>query len=65
MWLLLVVLLVVPLACSGSSERIGRPEVWEERYFVPGLYEKRLAGDTSYLEPESATALMNCPAMTN
>jgi len=33
----------------------------EERFYAPGLLAKVYSGDTSYLEPENAHVLMQCP----
>jgi hypothetical protein len=57
-----------PDVCSARQYpicRIGNLvfpfEVCEERFLVPGLLAKIHTGDTSYLEPENAPALMQCP----
>jgi len=61
--------IVGPDACAARAFpvcRIGTLvwpfDVCEERFYVPDLYAKRMTGDTSYLEPEFAPALMTCSA---
>lgn len=57
-----------PDACSARQYpicRIGNLvfpfDVCEERFYAPGLLATVHTGDTSYLEPENAPTLMNCP----